>query len=634
MEVVTGTLTFSLFEDGRARLTPTDRSWEILLTAPVLSLAGPAGPGITPQILDEHRLPTVLREARSVGAGLALRYTAPGEGLDLILRVSPLDEAHLTIRATVHNTGAGPVAIGAVHPLVSDARTGGQVRMGEQDRLGFLRQGWQSWSHTGSHDLPGWRETPIRMPFVHGMKENPANPYRMNRWTAEMVTVLRGDGGHLLVGLDPVTDRFGDVELRRHPIGWSVAARIHLDGRRLGPGGRLDAGGVVVGAGPDPDTLLGAWAARLAPRSAAALARREATLATVGWCTWYCFMRRITAGLLREVTEHIATRRDLDAIRLIQLDDGYQRRIGDWLDPSGAFPTGLAEAVAGIRRRGYDPGLWVSPFIAEPRSTLFRAHPDWFVTDPAGRPISGGWNPLWRTRFHVLDPTLPAVRHWLGELFRRLRDLGIGFFKLDYLYPAAFHGRRGDPDVTRAGALRLGLETIRDAVGEDGLLLGCGAPLGPAVGLVDAMRVSPDVAPFWRMRGLLPRILAEDELHGRYGSIRQTMARAFFHDRWWVNDPDVLLLGGRGAAPREIRCQAAAVAASGGLVLLGDDPRGLTEEQTALFRWVLEHRNRAGDCPDAALVHDPTRILPRGGEGLTVEMDLRTRSAYPDVPMP
>ena len=35
---------------------------------------------------------------------------------------------------------------------------------------------------------------------------------------------------------------------------------------------------------------------------------------------------------------------------------------------------------------------------------------------------------------------------------------------------------------------------IREAIGPDAYLLGCGAPILPSVGLVDAMRVGPDIA--------------------------------------------------------------------------------------------------------------------------------------------
>ncbi|MBM4372455.1 MAG: alpha-galactosidase [Deltaproteobacteria bacterium] len=436
-----------------------------------------------------------------------------------------------------------------------------------------------------------------------------------------MVTVLGREGSSLLAGLFPVDDRCGDLLLERVAGAWSLAARIHLDGRRLGPGQALRAGGVLLAAGPEGAPLLDAWADALAPRNPSLQARREKLLASVGWCTWYCHGRGIREETLREVTDHVVARPGLEAIRLVQLDDGYQRRIGDWLQPAAAFPSGLAAAVRGIRERGFDAGLWLTPLIAEPRSELFRSHPDWFLVDQEGNPVSGGWNPLWRTRFHALDCTRPQVRGWLAELFRRLRDLGVSFFKLDYLYPAAFPARRHNPDISRGGALRLGLEAIREAVGDDAMLLGCGAPLGPCRGLVDAMRISPDVAPFWRMRGPIPRLLGEDELHGRYASLRQTLARAFLHDRWWVNDPDVLLL--QGAPAHEIRAQAAVIAASGGLLLLGDDPRRLGEVDLSLLQRVLSLRRRAGDCPDAVARTDPGILCPRGdAAGSVVRVNL------------
>ena len=47
-------------------------------------------------------------------------------------------------------------------------------------------------------------------------------------------------------------------------------------------------------------------------------------------------------------------------------------------------------------------------------------------------------------------------------------------------------------DVDGVAAYRSGLELVREVVGPDVQLVGCGAPLLPSVGLVDAMRVSPD----------------------------------------------------------------------------------------------------------------------------------------------
>ena len=43
----------------------------------------------------------------------------------------------------------------------------------------------------------------------------------------------------------------------------------------------------------------------------------------------------------------------------------------------------------------------------------------------------------------------------------------------------------------------MGMEAIREAVGPDVTLLGCGAPFGPMLGLVEAMRIGPDVSGDW-----------------------------------------------------------------------------------------------------------------------------------------
>src|ERR1700733_11184063 len=50
-------------------------------------------------------------------------------------------------------------------------------------------------------------------------------------------------------------------------------------------------------------------------------------------------------------------------------------------------------------------------------------------------------------------------------------------------------------------AYRRGMEMIREAIGPDSYLPGCGAPILPSVGLVDATRVSPDTAPRYEPGG-------------------------------------------------------------------------------------------------------------------------------------
>jgi len=95
-------------------------------------------------------------------------------------------------------------------------------------------------------------------------------------------------------------------------------------------------------------------------------------------------------------------------------------------------------------------------------------------------------------------PTHPQVQKFLDELFRGLRKDGFTYFKLDFLYGAAYEAGRHDPEVTGTQALRSGLKRIFDAVNPPGkpeqtFLLACGAPLMPVVGLVHGARTGGDV---------------------------------------------------------------------------------------------------------------------------------------------
>ncbi len=71
--------------------------------------------------------------------------------------------------------------------------------------------------------------------------------------------------------------------------------------------------------------------------------------------------------------------------------------MGDWLETGAAFGGDVQGVLKQIRERGFEPAIWVAPFIAEEKSHLFQQHPDWFVNDADGKPLRsdrvtfGGW---------------------------------------------------------------------------------------------------------------------------------------------------------------------------------------------------------------------------------------------------
>jgi alpha-galactosidase len=79
------------------------------------------------------------------------------------------------------------------------------------------------------------------------------------------------------------------------------------------------------------------------------------------------------------------------------------------------------------------------------------------------------------------------------------------------------------------------MAVIRETAGPDAYLLGCGAPIIPSVGHVDAMRVSNDIAPHWEHED------GDLALGGGRGAVMTGAARAFQHGRLWVNDADCVL---------------------------------------------------------------------------------------------
>ena len=135
-----------------------------------------------------------------------------------------------------------------------------------------------------------------------------------------------------------------------------------------------------------------------------------------------------------------------------------------------------------------------------------------------------------RRRCTASTSRTPRSRDWLVDVFAGLRADGFDYFKLDFVYAGAVAGRRHE-DLTGVEAYRSGLALIRDAVGPDAYLLGCGAPILPSVGLVDAMRVGPDT--------YAPEL--PDGLDVPLPGETCSRARRWQHGRFWVNDADCLV---------------------------------------------------------------------------------------------
>lgn len=207
------------------------------------------------------------------------------------------------------------------------------------------------------------------------------------------------------------------------------------------------------------------------------------------WCSWYSLYTAISEKLLHETFDLLG---DLP-FEVLQVDDGWQKNIGDW-EANEKFPSGMQALAEKIRSTGRRAGLWLAPLIAAKSSRLFKEHRDWFLQDENGKLVSAGFN--WGQQLYALDTTHPDVTSWLVALMEQVRRWGFDYYKLDFLYGGALKGNR-HKNIPREAAYRECLQYMREAMGEGSFFLTCGTPILPAVGMCDAIRIGPDVSHEW-----------------------------------------------------------------------------------------------------------------------------------------
>ena len=412
-----------------------------------------------------------------------------------------------------------------------------------------------------AHALPP--ETPLYGEGFQMLSQNGGTlgrPVNLGNYTdAAHYKIPEPDGARVMYGLMAIPSLVVAFTSSRRFVGRfyvrpsSLQVVVDTEGLVLAPGERWTLEEFAAAEGSDRGALLTGVGRTLAANHPPILRAAPPT----GWCSWYCFGPRVTAQQVLDNLDAIA--RNIPGLKYIQIDDGYQPAMGDWLDTGPAFGGNVRGVLESIRDRGFEPAIWVAPFIAEQQSKLFQQHPGWFVKDEAGTPLRadrvtfGGWR---RGPWYALDGTHPEAQAHLETVFRTIRrDWGCTYFKLDANFWGAIHGGRfHDPHATRVEAYRRGMEAIRRGAGE-AFILGCNHPIWPSFGLVHGSRSSNDIKRSW------DRVAT---------TARQNLSRNWQNGLLWWNDPDAVVLTG-DLTEEEFRFHATSIYASGGMVLSGDD---------------------------------------------------------------
>jgi hypothetical protein len=362
-----------------------------------------------------------------------------------------------------------------------------------------------------------------------------------------------------------------DFDLKDSPADDQVELSLPLK-----PGEDMVSERLMFEAGPDYHNQLLAYGDAVRRLHHA----RVSNETPIGWWSWTVYYGAINESEVLANGDWQAEHLKSLGYKYFQIDEGYQYARGEFATPNATqFPDGMRFVGHHLTGEGLTFGIWTAPFEVTTRAWVYEHHKDWLVHNAKGEPIPIGL--VWNQKsdvLYALDTTHPGAQEYMRQTYRTLvREWGVRFIKLDFMDTSAIEGFHYRPNTTALEAQRIGLQVIRDAVGEEVILDKDGSPMLNPVGLVDTGRISADTGhSFERTRNAASGIAA-----------RFYMQRSFF-----VNDPDAFNVTAThlmeranekssislGAAQASI----ALSAVSGGMYEIGDDMLVLGSEKDRL----------------------------------------------------
>ena len=301
----------------------------------------------------------------------------------------------------------------------------------------------------------------------------------------------------------------------------------------------------------------------------------------LGWWSWTAYYFGLNQGTGLTNAQWLAQHLKPLGFTFAHMDEGYQYARGEYATPNAVlFPNGVSRFEHQVADLGLTPGIWTAPFEVSERSWVFEHHPDWLVHNAQGAPIHLGLVAEGKDQLYAIDPTHPDAQAYLRKTYTTLtREWGIRYIKMDFMEDSAVEGYYHVPGTTALEAQRIGLKTIRDAVGEHVLLDKDGSELLNPVGIVDMGRISQDTGhTFSSTRDAAPGVAARYYMNRNYFVADPdafTVSKQTVDDQSWHGGQKPLTLD-------EARASIALTVVSGGMYEIGDDLPTLGEDADRL----------------------------------------------------
>ena len=119
-------------------------------------------------------------------------------------------------------------------------------------------------------------------------------------------------------------------------------------------------------------------------------------------------------------------------VELFVIDDGWfkgrkddRSGLGDWFVDLEKFPNGLNPMIKKINDLGLDFGIWVEPEMVNPKSELYKKHPDWALNYPNRTKTE------WRNQLTLNLAREDVYKYLLESMTDLLKTHNIKFIKWD-----------------------------------------------------------------------------------------------------------------------------------------------------------------------------------------------------------
>lgn len=511
-------------------------------------------------------------DALGSGRQMALICSGRKEKLDLILVAQLYDErSYGAVTVKVQNELANEVTVQAIRSVEAT----GEQRInlgGAPSAVRVLSDSFsEDWPDMKIYDLgkaPEGLHRGVGSQLIYN-RESKQSLFFGALSSEKFLTILRlqseGSGKETKVASYTV-DSTGTTQIQKdfNLKDAAADARVELN-VPVKPGETLSSERLLFATGPDYHAELLAYgeAIRLLHHP------RLPQQIPIGWWSWTAFYGAINEGETLANADWQAQHLKALGYQFFQIDEGYQYARGEFTTANAAqFPNGLRYVGHRITGDGLTLGLWTAPFEVTSRAWVYEKHKEWLVHDAKGNPIPLGdvWDQNIDT-LYALDTTHPGAQEYLRQTYKTLvREWGVQFIKLDFMDTTAIEGYRYAANTSALEAQRIGLQIIRESVGEDVILDKDGSPMLNAVGFTETGRVATDTS---------------HSFAGTKTAGVGIAARFYMDGNYFVNDPDAFNttsenFGDFKELPLKLPLPAAQAsialaAVAGGMFEIGDD---------------------------------------------------------------